>query len=531
MNVTEQIDDSSPLGWRYLVNIGAHRRWWFITSAILLWAAALTLSIILPQKFRSETVVLVEPGDVSTQYVPSNISQDLQQRLQRLTEQTLSRSNLAQIVSDFHLYGNSPAQASSEDEIKQMRSDLAVELTRANNGGEISAFKISYSGSTPEQAQKVTARLASLFVQESVGRQQRAAEDTTSFLESQVEEARNDMQNQEKVLRQFRSKDVDGAPQLQAVNLQILSGLQERLRSATQGLHEAEKQKASLSSPVGPVAAMGSNPSADSLVGPSSPLDEQIEKMKAELGDLSAGYTPLHPDVVRLKKQIANAEKIRNETAQRDNSQTSGAGDGGLETAHSPRSTSALAQWQSQFTANEQEIANRKQEINDIQKQIEQRQARLISAPAREQEVTEATQNYEESRARYESLLAKKQQSEMTTGLSKMQKEVGFSTVEPPSLPRRPYWPNPLKFSGIGLLAGMLLGLIATVVKETVDARVYGEDDLRKCISLPVIATVPPLTTFIEKSEHMRRRRIEIALASLLAAVVPAFTVLAYLKG
>lgn len=531
MSSAENTAEGNPSGLQHYLKMGIRRRWYFITSAVAFWAAALTLSVIVSPKYKSETLVVIEPSDVPAQYVTSNIGLDLQQRLQSLTGQTLSRPRLEQVINEFHLYGNMPGQVGSENQVNQMRGDISVELTKSNDRGEISAFKIIYSGSTPALAREVTARLASLFIQDSVDRQQRLSEETTAFLNTQLEEARIDLENQENVLRQFKSRNLGELPEQRMANVQILSGLQDRLRSATESLHQAEKQKLYLGSLIGWSAKGRANTAAgDSPAVAPSPLDEQIGKMKADLADLSARYTPRHPDIIRLKEEIANAEKIKAETAGNDRSaQTAGAE--GTEYAGSQLAISPLAQLQSQFKANELEITNRKQEIKDLEKQIGQYQAQLNLTPVREQEIVQATRNYEQSRSHYESLLAKKQQSEMATDLSKMEKNAQFRTVDPPSLPQRPYWPNRLKFSAVGLVVGILIGFLAIALKETVDARIYGEEDLRLWTSLPVIATVPPLTTNSEKKRETRHRAIEIAVVSVLLALVPALTIVASLKG
>lgn len=527
----ENIEEVDSPGLHQYLMMGIRRRWWFIASAVLFWVGALALSIIVSPRYKSETLILIEPGDVPAQYVTSSMGLDLQQRLQSLTEQTLSQPRLAQLISELHLYGNAPGQVASENQVRQMRLDISVDLIKANDQKEISAFKIAYSGSTPEQAQKVTSRLASLFIQDSIDRQQRLSEDTTSFLATQLEEARNDMEKQEQVLRQFRSKNLGQLPEQQAANVQILAGLQDRLRSATESLHQAEKQKLYLGSLMGSSSTAKANAAAGNATSASSsPLDEQIEKMKADLADLSAKYTPRHPDVVRLKEQIANAEKIRKETARSGQSVKAGLVEG-FDNASSARIASAVAELQSQYKANELEITNRKEEINALEQQIGTYNTRLNLTPVGEQEIAQATRNYDDARTHYESLLAKKQQSEMATDLARTQMNGQFRTIDPPGLPQRPYWPNRPKFAGVGLFLGTLVGLLVVALKETIDARIWGEDDLSRWASLPVIATVPPLITKTEKQIQTRRRTVEVAIGSLLVVLVPTLTILAYMKG
>src|ERR1043166_5477677 len=248
MNYNDPIETASPVSWRHYLNIGLRFRWWLISAAVLFWAAALVASVMLPAKYKSETLVLVEP--VNAHYGTPNLSADLQQRLQSLTEQTLSRPRLMQVVRDFQLFGYVSGQPVSDGVVKQMRNDISIELTKST-GGDISAFKITYSGASPEAAQKVIAALSSLFIRDGFDQQQRLTADTTSFLSSQLEEARQDMERQASLLQQFRSRHLNEQPEQRAINLQILTGLQDRLRSAIDSLHQAERQKLYFGSLIG----------------------------------------------------------------------------------------------------------------------------------------------------------------------------------------------------------------------------------------------------------------------------------------
>jgi uncharacterized protein involved in exopolysaccharide biosynthesis len=262
-----------------------------------------------------------------------------------------------------------------------------------------------------------------------------------------------------------------------------------------------------------------------------TPLDEQIEKMKDDLANLSTHYTQRHPDVVHLKEQIANAEKAKRQAESSPRTGATQAQSEGGTGARSERSISPRSQMESQFKANELEITNRKQEVKDLERQIGQYQARLNLTPLRQQQLAEVSRNHEQSRTNYESLLAKKMQSGMATDLAKTRQGEQFRMIDPPSLPQKPYSPNRLRFAGIGLFAGLALGLAGIAFLETVDARIYSEDDLKRWVTVPVIATVPPLTTTAEKKVQTWQRGVEIAIASVLAAMVPALTFMAYLKG
>jgi polysaccharide chain length determinant protein (PEP-CTERM system associated) len=403
-----------------------------------------------------------------------------------------------------------------------MRSDITIELIKPAGQSEVSAFKIAYSASNPGLAQKVTGQLSSLFIQDSLRDQQQLSEDTAQSLDSQFSAAQKDLQQQERQLSDFQKQFLGELPEQMAGNVQILSGLQNRLGAATAALHQAEQQNLYLASMLGASLAPGDS----SPAGIASPLDVQIEKMKDDLANMSPHYTPQHPDVVHLKEKIANAEKARQhaETAPGARGEESG----GVRTA---RRASPGSQLESQFKANELEIQNRKQEVKDLEQQVSQYQSRLNMTPLRQQQLAEVTRNHEQSQANYAQLVAKKQQSSAATDLAKRRQDAQFRMIDPPSLPQAPYWPNRIRFSAMGLLAGLFLGLAAISLIEMADARIHSEDDLKLWAAVPVIGTVPPLMTAAEMKHLPWRRGVEIALAALLVALVPVLTFMAYLKG
>jgi polysaccharide chain length determinant protein (PEP-CTERM system associated) len=502
---------------------------WLIASVLFFWVVAIALSMLLPAKFKSETVVLIEQPTVLPQYVAPNVTTDMQQRMQSLSQQILSRTRLVRIMDTYHLYGKAPGQPATDELVQRMRNDITIELIKSGaRGDDLSAFKISYSASTPTLAQEVTGQITSLFIGENLHSEQQLTEDTTAFLEDQLKGARQDLEGQEKRLGEFKSKHVGELPEQLGSNVQILSGLQARLQSATVALHQAEQQKLYLVSLIGQSSSTDQGPD-EGAGSATTALDDEIAKMKADLADLNARYTPEHPDVVRLKQKLASALAARQEaeiTATSSGTKTGGSNGSGVRR----RSNQNIGQLQSQLKATELEISNRQQEVKTVEAQIEQYQVRLNETPIREQELADISRNHEQSQANYESLLAKEKQSEIVSELTRRHQGMQFHVLDPPSLPQKRYWPNPLQFGLVGVMGGLGVAIAGIILKEAVDPRVNNEDDLRRWSAVAVIGVVPPLPTPAEKLSGARRRHLEIATAAMVAIIIPVVTLMAYLK-
>ena len=526
MNSSDE-QDSLNVG-RYWALV-CHRRSWLVAALFVGWAGVVGVSWFLPARYRSETVILVEQQKVPERYVESNVAIDLQQRLQSITEQILSRTRLSAIAKSYRLYP-SESKTDSDAPVERMRKDIEIELVKANQN-QLTAFKVSYSASTPQLAQQITGELTSLFIGDSLRNRQQLSEDTTAFLENQLQTAREDLAQQEQRLREFKSRYLGELPEQLQGNLQILSGLQSRLQGAADALNQAEQQKLYLDSLLSQYKSLRGSTEGESLSPTLPALEQQLDKMNRQVNDLSSRYTPEHPDIVRLREQIAATERLKEKIEQQ--SKSGKKVDSSL-TAATPADIQAMSpmmQIESQIKANQLEIANRKREIKDLEAEVRQYEARLNLAPVREQQLAAVTRDYQQSRANYESLLAKKQQSEMATNLEKRQQGEQFRVLDPPSLPLKPYFPNRFKLSLTGLGIGAFLAFGLVVLLEVADARIYREEDLRDLTSAPVLAGIPPLSFPAEERNQSRRRWLEAVAASILLACIPAVTLLAYLRG
>src|SRR6202453_85332 len=91
---------------------------------LLVWGA----SWFLPVRYKSSTLILVEQPTMPKNYVEPNVSDDLQERLQSITQQILSRTRLLMIVDKLHLYSDTHRQITADDKVGLMQKDIDIEL-------------------------------------------------------------------------------------------------------------------------------------------------------------------------------------------------------------------------------------------------------------------------------------------------------------------------------------------------------------------------------------------------------------------
>jgi len=508
----KDFDDSSSevTDWKKHWRLLCRRRWWLALPAFGVWASVWVLAWFLPALYRSETLILVEQQKVPEQYVVPNVATDLQDRLQNMTQQILSRTRLLRIIEDCNLYPNMRSHVTPDDLVERMRKDIQVELVQASNrSGNLSAFKIAYLSNSPALAQKVTSQLTSLFIDENLKARQAQSEQTTEFLAAQLEEAGRGLAEQEAKVKEFKTEYLGQLPEQVQSNVQILSGLQSQLQQENDLLSKAKQQSVYLETLRTQWHALETTMTTGNTAGAVAPpaLDQELARLREQLVNLSSHYTDRHPDVRKLKDQISRTERIKEQMEEQLAASASNpTADSAVHASSSAdiQAASSRMEVESQIKANKMEIENRQKTIQELQRRIDEYQARLNMTPVREQQLAGLTRNYEQSRRNYEQLLAKRDQSEMATDLEKRQEGEQFRVLDPPNLPQKPYSPNRLKFDLIGLIAGLLVGGLILAGAEAIDDRIHSREELAEVVSAPVLTEVPPLPTAREQTELMR---------------------------
>jgi polysaccharide chain length determinant protein (PEP-CTERM system associated) len=469
-------------------------------------------------------------------YVSPNVSEDLQDRLQSITEQILSRTRLLTIIGNLHLYGEGRDQTTPDKRVELMRKDIDVELVYGQDKKQITGFTISYSARNPQIAQQVTTQLTDLFIDENLKARQQESQDTTSFLESRLEDARTNLADQEAKVDQYDAKHVGELPSQQASNIQILNGLQSQLQNEQDARNTAKQQGIYLQALIGQYQALnGTSRTADTSPTSLPAIDQQLDTLRSKLTNLSAHYTDRYPDIQNLKDEIAETEKMRDELlVDLKAKSTSGGKASQASVARDTRNgvqNSALAQVESQLQANKVEITNREQSVASLKARIDQYQARLNDEHAREQELDDLTRGYDQSKANYDDLLKKKNESALATSMEQMQQGERFTMLDPPSLPASPAFPNRLKLCGIGLGVGLALGLLVVGGLELTNDRLYGEKEIKTLLPVAILADIPEVVISSDERSTKKRTVLGWTMAALITATILAGFAFTYLQG
>ena len=528
-----QEQEAQPLDLSRYVDLVRRRHVQFLIPLFVGWLLVWGSSWFLQARYKSSTLILVEEPTMPKNYVVPNVNDDLQARLQSISQQILSRTRLLMIIDNLNLYTNKKDRPlTPDDKVEAMRKDIEIELVHDRDGA-ITAFRINYTAPTPVIAQEVTSKLTNLFINENLKVRQQLSQDTTQFIQTQLEAARQSLAAQEAKIRDFQASHEGELPTQQSTNLQILSGLQAQYQSEQQALNTAKQQRIYFQTMLDQYRTLQkSTGSADGTPGSLATIDQQLEKMRAQLAELSSHYTDNYPDVQQLKTQIAKTEKTRSNLIA-DLKKNAGKQDSGA-AAHEeidPTQNAELIQLKGQLHSAQVEIQNREQALAALNARVGEYQARLNQEPASEQQLAELTRGYEQSKANYDDLLKKENESRMATSMEQMQQGERFTILDAPSLPSKPAFPNRLKMCGLGCVAGILLGALFVGILEFLDDRLHSDKEIKKLLPAAVISEVPEVLTLHDKHSGTRTIVFGWAMAALVLICILAGSAFSYLHS
>ena len=505
--MAEDFESSSSLSSEDLLSAVCRRRWLILLSVFFCWLAAWVIGWLWPKTYLSEAVLLVEQQKVPDQYVPSNVTTDLQDRLAAVTQQVLSRTRLESVIERWHLYSGSPGLwglLHARDPIEEFREDVKIELVdldRKDRSSGLIAFKIFYAAESPELAQQVNKELTDLFLQDNANAEQ-LSESTTAFLGSQLAAARAKLEEQEAAVRDFKAQHFGDLPSQMESNVQILSGLQSQLQATQLELDRARQQKLDLDS------LRQRYQSAES------------EDLNSQLANLRSRYTDNYPDIIALKEKIAKRDQLLNQIAAQAGAKPGAA-----------KPSELTLRIQGQIEAVQLEIETNLKKEKQLERQIAAYQSRLNLTPGTEQQLADISRGYEESKAEYDSLLKKQSQSELAANLEKGQEGKYFKILDPPNLPSRPFAPNHFLIALKGLAAGIALGFILAALAELMDLRIRKEKDLEAFVSAQLLVGIPHISYPGEEVMAMKIRHMEIGIATAISILIVLATMYTFYKG
>jgi polysaccharide chain length determinant protein (PEP-CTERM system associated) len=473
------------------LSVVRRRKWWLILPIVASIAIGYALVRFLPKQYKGTvTLGVVAPG-VSPNLVGQSAPLDNSERMRAFSQQLLSAPVLARVAREERLASGTP----DDGLIGRLRSSVAITVpdpvALTNEPRKFDTFIVSYSDEDPARAQRVTNRLATVFVDETSKTREEQAEHTSAFIATQLQNSGKRLAELEGRLRKAKESHIGQLPEQTTANLQTLSGLRTQLdanatalRGEQDRLTMTERQLETMKQGA---AQMVLVPRANGTTGEAVATgpESRIAVLQRELAVARATYTDKHPEIARLQEELATAR--RDAAAERQKP----AADREAQLQVDPTYRQLMADRE----MGRLRIRDLQRAETDIRRQIGVYQARVESTPMVEQQLTSLNRDYELEKGQYSDLTSKLRAASMAESVERNRRGEQFTVLYPASYPSEPVKPVPIRVMLLAIIAGIAVGGALTLAREYLDRSVHNVRDLREELDLPVLGEVTRIQT------------------------------------
>jgi polysaccharide biosynthesis transport protein len=493
-------------GFEVALEVLSRRKWLAILTFGGMFAAVISIVMFLPNVYRAKATLIIDRQEILEEFVKSTVTSAIETRLQTISQEVLSRSRLESLIDRFGLYTHLRERVPLEVVVERMRKDVQLELKRVERVGRDQAtvaFAISFSGSDPENVALVTNTLASFYIEENSKVREWQAVGTAQFLRAQLEEMKKRLDDQERQVSEFKERYIGELPQQQEANLATLDRLNMQLRLNGENQLRISERRAALEKQLAEARGYLGGPD-----GTVAQIDQRLAQMTQRLADLQMRFTDQHPDVGRVKSEIAALrEQLRSAKSARGS---------GRETA--PRASPVLLQLMQALSEASTEIKILKAEAKNLKHSIAIYQQRVENTPRREQEFQALLRDYQAAKEIYGSLQRRQEEAQLAESMEQRQKGEQIQILDPAIASQQPAAPNRLHLIFMGLLLSLGLAIGAVVLAEQLDTSFHNVDDLRAFSRVPVLVSIPHIIT--RTDARWRRWRLGFAAISATLGLV-----------
>lgn len=373
-----------------------------------------------------------------------------------------------------------------------MRKRISIEplVPEAAHQGRLGSrlFRVTYEYSNPATTQAVVWRLSQLLVDEDLKERERKANASIQFLERQVAALRVQLDSRSDAIKLFEQRHRGSLPQDLNANLNMLGNLHTDLDEARRSLAATDTRNMDLERSI---AETRSNRASSSSAGSSGVDDfaspaEAVAALETRLTLLRAQYSDRHPDVLRLREEIA---------ALKGQASVSG------QTGQSDEQNPLLLELNKQSQMLTVQIQDLKSHIKYVENEITECRDRIAATPSNGQQLVYLERENEVLAKHYHEVSEQKLAAEASRNLDRSRGGEQLQVLESPKIPRHPTFPDQLTFVTTGVMASVCLALGLPFALLFTDTSYSDGDELQRQCGVRVLASIPDLNGYADAEE------------------------------
>lgn len=440
-----------------------------IVSSLLL---AMGISLLISKKYDAKARLFLDLDDsdaLGLEQIQPLTGLDATTRLQTQVRILESDTLAWDVIRKTGLYNN-PAFAGREFPEGSLLSNMSSDINQASPQLRSKLLKrfhrsldvsilpkteileVRFRNADPEVAANVANALANGYIERKFKTKYEAAEQASEWLTKQLDDLKQHAEeSQEKLADYQKQTGMLGTDEVNNVVMEKLGQLNQQL-SAAEGDRIVKEAKYRLS--------LSGDPQVVATIEPQSVLSslrKQQAEQRSQLAQLNAKYGPSYPRVLQARAQLAD-----------------------MDTAVAQEVKLMGKQMENEYVA-----AVKSQQLLQAAVDRQKQEAYRMNGEAMQFAILKRDVN--SSRDLYEDLLKRLKEAGIVAGL----KSSNVNIVDPASVPSEPAEPRMPLYLALGGAGGVVVGVIASLMRERMDVSIRTPEDVEFYCEIPSLGMIP----------------------------------------
>jgi polysaccharide chain length determinant protein (PEP-CTERM system associated) len=481
----------------------------FAVTAIL----GLGIGLSLPKRFDAQTILLAEASNIIKPLMEGRaVATGVSEQVAITTQVVLSRKILRELL----LFGGwvdappapQPLPIQEEQLLQKLKARIKIDSPREE------MIRIAYHDTDPARTLKMANRLAEIYMRESTASKERESRDAYDFIDKQVKEYGNKLaDSHEKVLSYYRGEEKAAAtPSPTPTPTPAVPGVT-RPKVSPDQLAAWRAEETTLAAQLARTRAAA--PTRQDLRQSVEQYRNRSSQIQAELDRLLATYTENHPDVKRVRRELAatNQDLLRAEqaaTAGERAAANASALDDEVTAAARARLESVRARISAATGRRPVAHAPRLAAAKEVPVVEEMRGVGTDTT------LSELLRRYEATRDMYQDLLKRRENARVSMELDAQHRGFTLRVHEPAEMPAAASSLRLMHLSLIGLFCAVMVPFAFLFLIVKFDRRVRTPQQIERLARVPLLVSIGYAPAQRDRS---RRRARGLAVALMVAGV------------
>ncbi len=494
-------------GYGQILTVLLRRKFWVLGMFTAAIAVAALQSMRQEPTYISNMQLLIEPNyqgkpnksaGLENEFADANVEVDTATQINLLQSSALLRQAMILLQPKYpEIDPNDPASVAA------FKSSINVSQVVQRTGRDNIAtkiFQIVYTSNSPEKTQEVLKALQKVYLDYNREQQRLRLVKGLAFVNEQLPQIKNKLQQSEDELKQFRKNQELIDPDLQAkVQTEALYRIQQEQQTNQVQLRDLRSRYTDLQQQVAlspqnaiAVSRLSQSTRYQSLLNEIQKTELQLEQQRVRFKD----QTPFVQQLINQRqRQVALLQTETRRILGSGSSLTSSSGEQLLSQGQLGALDLNLVNALVETQVNLQAVQAREQTLRTIQQQLREDLKRFPDILA---EYGRLQPEVELSRETLKQLL----KAQQDIGLEIARGGFDWQVVEEPQLGGRT-GPGLMRNLLLGAVAGLVLGGAAAFAREAMDDSVHSSDDLKKQVPVPLLGMVPALSLESEEEQPL----------------------------